>query len=191
MPAAKSRNTVAVDVLDPASLRRGPGRAGTRGAATGLVQAWSNSMCARALGRAAASRCPARGAPGARSSRVLLAFGQRIDVMQSEYESSRAPARFDGPLVRIGGGRKHHPTQPRHGHPAGARGRRAACRQVAGRVAGRSPGPFRRPQCGSAPAGTARRSTSRGRTCRWSPSPSSRRMPGRPATRPWWHRRGG
>jgi hypothetical protein len=46
-------------------------------------------------------------------------------------------------------------------------------------------------RCGSAPAGTARRSTSTGRTCRWTRIPSSHRTPGRPATRRSWLRHAG
>jgi hypothetical protein len=49
--------------------------------------------------------------------------------------------------------------------------------------------PVNRRRCGSARAGTAPRSSATGRPCRSSRIPSSRRMPGRPATRPSWRRR--
>ena len=49
----------------------------------------------------------------------------------------------------------------------------------------RTPSVLSRRRYGSAPAGTARRSTWTGRTCRWSRSPSSRRRPARPATHRW------
>ena len=44
------------------------------------------------------------------------------------------------------------------------------------------PGAVSRRSCGSARGGTARRSTSTGRPCPWSPSPSSHRTAARPAT---------
>ena len=48
-----------------------------------------------------------------------------------------------------------------------------------------------RRRCATAPAGTGPRSTSRGRPCRSSRSPSSRRTPGRPARRRSWRRLAG
>ena len=69
--------------------------------------------------------------------------------------------------------------------PATARGphlRSSATTRLPGR---RHPAVSRR-RCDSARAGTARRSTWTGRTCRWTRSPSSRRTPARPARRRSW-----
>ena len=201
--------------------RRSPGRgiSSCRGREPALGRPWAGRESAQTRDRACEAWVPPRG-PGPRRGPRGAARGMSPSRLACPVPVAAASRPRPLSRPRLGNGVPvHEPQRQRRirggaharnpgRRPWGDSGRQGRVALTKARVRGRHPGAIeptanRGPQsvprradvsprrCGSAPAGTARRSTSRGRPCPWSRSPSSRRTPGRPATRRWSRRRAG